>query len=249
MNRYFLTFLFFICLISLQGKNRFQVNIPTVEQETEYIWGLIQDISFFEQYNYTLSLPEGALIDSLLVRAKTNRLPDSDFDQLARFMKDEIYNQEDYQKGYEKIQGQLGLLNQLVTQLYQTERHWIFKKFDQYQINLTLYGPGGSYNPEEGSILMYTTRAGQFKRYNDPINTLIHEVIHMGIEESIIQKYQVPHVMKEGIVDRFVWLNFHQELPDYRIQNMGETQLDNYLKELKDLIKLENIVQQLLAPK
>ena len=46
-------------------------------------------------------------------------------------------------------------------------------------INLTLYGPGGSYNPQEGSIILMITKEGTFKQSLDPAETIVHEIVHI----------------------------------------------------------------------
>ncbi len=240
---------FTISLISCDAKsqNGIQVNIPTAEAETEYIWRTIQDINFFEKNNYQISLPKGAYIDILKSRAKENKLSDSDYSNLKTFIKDSVYRKSDYEQGYHKIENQRSLINTMISLLSQSERNWDFKVFDTYQINLTLYGPGGSYNPDEGSILIHTTPKGKFKQYDNPANTIIHEITHIGIEKSIINKYQVPHTLKERIVDKFVFLNFHTSyLPNYRIQDMGEKRIDQYLKTKIDLNNLDSFVKKVM---
>ncbi|MEM9822341.1 MAG: hypothetical protein AAF985_14760 [Bacteroidota bacterium] len=225
------------------SQNRIQINIPTVEEETQYIWRNIQDISFFEQHNYALSLPPGSLLEQLKNKAKNNQLRQEDYEELLDLMRNEVYDSRDYQDGYQKIEDQRDLINKMINRIDKCKRDWPFKAFDTYQINLTLYGPGGSYHPDDGSILIFTTPQGQFKQYDNPANTIIHEMIHIGIEASIIQQLKVPHPLKERIVDLYVQLNFHKELPDYRIQNMGDKRIDQYLNKKKQLKHLHQIIE------
>nr|WP_321236215.1 hypothetical protein [uncultured Psychroserpens sp.] len=238
-----------ILLISceIKSQNRIQINIPTVDDETDYIWRTIQDIDFFEKNGYQVNLPEGAYIELLKNKAKTKCLSDYDYETLKTFIKDSVYKKSDYKKGYHKIEKQRSLINEMVSIIHKSERNWDFKMFDTYQINLTLYGPGGSYNPDEGSILIYTTPNGEFKQYKNPANTIIHEIVHIGIEASIVTKYNVPHTLKERIVDTFVFLHFNTHLPKYRIQDMGEKRIDQYLKtkaDLKDLSRFVGIIMK-----
>ena len=227
----------------LDGQNRITIHIPTAESESEYIWSNIQDIEFFEANNYQVSLPQGSIIEELKQKAKSKQLSDSDYARLESFVKDSVYKKSDYLKGYEKIELERPLLNKMINELSQSNFNWEFKAFETYQVNLTLYGPGGSYNPDEGSILIYTTPEGKFKNYANPSNTLIHEVVHIGIEETIVAKYNVPHTLKERIVDTFVSLYFSQYLPNYRIQDMGESRTDKHLKTKTDLEHLDKIVE------
>ncbi len=225
------------------SQNRVLVNIPTAEMESEYIWSTIQDINFFEENNYQINLPEGSLIEDLKTKSKLQNLTDKDYEALKLFIQDSVYNESDYKSGYDKIEHELELINSMIKEIGQSNFNWNFKEFDTYKVNLTLYGPGGSYNPDEGSLLIFTTTKGQFKNYDNPANTIIHEITHIGIEEAIVNKYQVTHTLKERIVDTFVSLNFNQYLPDYKIQDMGEYRIDQYLKTKTDLKNLDDFVK------
>ena len=228
------------------SQNRINVIIPTAEEEANYVWRNLQDMAFFEKHNYTVSLPEGTLIDTLVAKSKSNRLSPKDYESLETFMKTNVYQKSDYQKGYEKIIKQSDLINKMVNQLSNCKHKWNFKTFDLYDVNLTLYGTGGSYNPDNGSIILFTRSDGTFKQNKNPANTLIHEITHIGIEASIIAKYQVGHALKERIVDKFVILNFEELLPEYRIQNMGDTRIDPFLVKKEDLENLDLIVEKFL---
>ncbi|WP_420601846.1 hypothetical protein [Flagellimonas sp.] len=246
------TFNILVCLIlfiscSVKGQDYIKVNIPTADDESAYIWTTLQDIPFFEKNNYQVNLPAGTLVADLKSKSKTGELSDDDYERLKIFIRDSIYNRSDYLKGYEKIGDEKALINTMINKIDRSNFNWDFKRFETYQINLTLYGPGGSYDPDEGSILIFTAPEGQFKNYDNPANTIIHEIVHMGVEESIIQKYKVPHPLKERIVDSFVFLNFSAILPEYRIQDMGEFRIDPYLKTKEDLKKLDKFVEQIMG--
>ena len=223
---------------------RFNVLIPTAEQEAAYIWRTIQDIHFFDENGYQVSLPQGAFIESLKEKSRNNQLTDNDYSELKKFIKSTVYKKSDYLKGYEAVKNDLPLLHKMFKHIASANYAWGFKTFESYDIVLTLYGPGGSYNPDKGSILLYTTQDGRFKQYDKPINTLIHEVVHIGIEESIITEFQVSHGLKERIVDSFVLLHFKSQLSDYRIQQMGDTAIDTYLQTVDDLSDLDDILKK-----
>ncbi|WP_396591805.1 hypothetical protein [Allomuricauda sp. R78024] len=244
-----LTLLIFLTSCYGSSQNRVVVNIPTAESESEYIWRTIQDIKFFEEQNYQVSLPEGSLISDLKIKSKLGKLANEDYERLKAFVRDSVYNKADYQKGYQKIEDELELINRMIDEISQSNFKWNFKKFSTYQVNLTLYGPGGSYNPDEGSVLIFTTTNGRFKNYDNPANTIIHEITHIGVEEAIINKYKVPHALKERIVDTFVFLNFNEYLPDYRVQDMGDKRTDQYLKTKEDLKDLDNFVKLITKQK
>lgn len=233
----------------LISQNRLAINVPSAKNEAEYIWSTIQDINFFEEHNYQISLPEGELIEQLKEKAKSGRLTDADYEKLEDYVTGSVYNEEDYFQGHRNIQDEIELIQKMINQIDASKFNWNFKAFESYQVNLTLYGPGGSYQPEDGSLLIFTTPEGQFKNYRNPANIIIHEIVHIGIEESIISKHNVPHAFKERIVDIFVSLNFGHYLPEYIIQDMGDIRLDKFVKQKSDLIELEDIVERILSEK
>jgi len=235
-------------LVSCQGKSqsRITIHIPTADSESEYIWNTIQDINFFEENKYDVSLPKGLLMEELKDKAKAGRLKDTDYERLKVFVQDSVYDTTDYQKGYEAIESKLELINKITNEISQLAHNWHFKAFKTYQVNLSLYGPGGGFNPDAGIITIFTTVDGQFKNQDNPANIIIHEITHIGIEASIIAKYQVPHTLKERIVDTFVILHFNAYLPDYRVQEMGETRPDQYLITKLDLKRLDYIVEVMM---
>ncbi len=223
-----------------------RVNIPSVEQEASHIWRTINDIFFFEKNNYRVNLPPGTIIEKLKQKARTGGLISTDYETILTFLQDSIYQPEDYARGYEKIAQQTEKLVRMIAKIPSPRSGWNFKKFAVYEITLTLYGPGGSYDPEAGSVLVFTTPEGKFKQYDDPVNTLMHEIIHIGLEEAIISSYNVPHALKERIVDLFVFLHFKKQLPAYKVQDMGDYRMDKYLKRKKDFNDLEKYVRQVM---
>ncbi|MEO1449371.1 MAG: hypothetical protein AAFV07_07560 [Bacteroidota bacterium] len=222
-----------------------QVIIPSAEAESDYIWQTLQDLPFFESYKYQLRLPSGDLMDSLKEKARANTLTDADYQALQSFVRTSVYRQEDYAKGFKKIAEQLPFLDKMINRWRNLDTDWSMHAPPVYQVMLTLYGPGGSYNPDEGSILIYTTPDGRFKQYDNPANTLIHEIVHIGIEASLIQPYSASHPLKERMVDLIVQICFGPELPDYRLQPFEGTGIDKWLQTEADVERLDHIMQKL----
>lgn len=221
-----------------------RLHIPSAEEEADYVWRTLQDISFFEEHQYSVSLPGGELMEQLKQKARKNLLADTDYVALQAYMRDSIYSRADYAEGYTKIEARIPLLEKLIASFISVEKDWNFYVPPFYEIKLTLYGPGGSYDPEVGSILIFTTPKGQFKQYEDPANTLIHEMIHIGTEASIMQQYALPHPLKERIIDLIVQISFGAELPAYRLQSFGDSRIDPYLQRKADIQQLDEIMKR-----
>ena len=240
MIKYIILVIFFIISFS---QNQVHLMIPTVDDETNYVWQNIINIEFFEANNYQITFPKDALIDSLINKSKRKQLTDDDYNKFRQLMKKKIYREAEYQIPFEKTEAIKDELNRMITELKRIYYKWSFKVFTQYKIILTFYGPGGSYNPHDGSIIIFATKEGKFKSYDNPLNTLIHEVIHIGIDESIITKFKLNHSVKERIVDLFVMLNFKNRLPNYRLQALGDDLINPYLATKESLIDLQKHVK------
>lgn len=224
-----------------------KILIPSAESESEYIWQNIRDIKFFEANNYALALPHHVLIDSLLANSRNESLCTADYDSLRALMQRSVYDSTDYTKGYQKIVETIPTIEKAIAILSETKINWNFALFQQYQIALTLYGPGGSYDPEIGRILLQTTVDGSFKGYNNPAYTIIHEMIHIGIDSSIVQRYNLIHTQKERLVDRIVQILFSDLLPEYKLQGFGDSRIDKYLASKEDFINLPQRIEQFIA--
>jgi len=231
----------------LVGQGFIDIQIPSAEEETDYIWRTIIDIAFFEQHNYQLSLPKGPMIEELKVKSRAKQLTDEDYERLKDFMLTRGYRKQDYLSGFKKIAAKEALLNKMIRRLRRHKRDWSFKLYENYPVVLTLYGSGGSYDPDNGRIIVFTTPDGQFKTSDNAAHVVIHEVVHIGLEQSIIQDLKVPHTFKERIVDRFVLAYFRKWIPAYQVQEMGENRIDPYLQRKKDAKTLKAQVQQILA--
>jgi hypothetical protein len=224
--------------------SRIEIVPITIDQEATSIWRTINDIAFFEEQGYTINLPKDAQIDSLIVKSKKREFGNDDFATIHQLLETKFFDKTDYEKAIEKVNEQQKLISSLVHQIDSEKENWDweFNTFEKYKIIFTLYGTGGSYDPDQGTITLLTNREGGFMNYKNPANTIIHEITHMGMEYSIVQKYKLSHGNKERLVDTFVSLMFTERLPTYKIQNMGDAKIDDYLTKKEDLIQLNSIV-------
>lgn len=226
--------------------SRIEIVQPTIEQEATSIWRTINDIAFFEKQGYNINLPKDSLIDSLITKSKSGTFGNEDFPTIYTLVETKVFDQKNYEEAIQKVGNQIDLINNLVNEIdsKKSQWDWKFKMFDTYKVIFTLYGTGGSYDPDEGTITILTNQEGEFMNYKQPANTIIHEITHMGMEYSIVRKYDLSHGIKERLVDTFVYLMFNEELPEYRIQNIGDLKLDKYLKKQEDISSLNTIISE-----
>jgi len=231
---------------SQQITERIVVQIPTIEQETTSIWRTINDIVFLESQGYRIHLPKDSLIDRLIEKSKNGNFGNDDFSLIYELLESSFYEAHDYQSALKKVAEKIELISNMIQQLetFKKEEDWNFKSFEPYHVVFTLYGTGGSYDPDTGVITLFTNKKGDFMNYDEPENTIIHEIVHIGMEQSIVQKYQLSHGLKERVVDTFVFLMFRELLPEYKIQSMGDAKIDEYLTQKEDLKNLAAVIEK-----
>lgn len=229
----FIGLLFWVLLLGANvfGKKSVYPNVvfhaSTAEEEARYVWHLINQIEFFNQNGYKISLPANPLIDYLKTKALQNQLQQDDYQKLKEAFEKEIYNPDHYKLALIQLEEAEDKIVKCLPIFLDYQDKWGFKVFPQYKIRLTLYGPGGSYNYSNGEIIMLTRENEGFTR--EPSETIVHEMIHIGIEEIIIKKYNLPHWIKERIVDKFVDYHFRSLFPNYWMQSKGDPTIDPFL--------------------
>lgn len=209
---------------------RFIARIPTADEEARYVWGLLQRISFYNNNRYTISLPESPVFRELLERANRNGLKGHDQMLLRTDFNERVYKRSDYLKSFQLVEKALPTANEKINVFRNYRKKWNFYIPDRNDIVLTLYGPGGSYNARNGTIVLRAAKGGAFKRDGSPLGTILHEAVHIGIEEAIVSRYKLSHWEKERIVDQFVMHHFKDVCPNYRMQPISDTGIDEIFR-------------------
>lgn len=190
----------------------------TSAEEFEYMQYYLNNLDFYIQNNYDLSLPN---------HPKFQRAG-GDTKELAEIFKSEVYDPYFYTAGRDSLERARPAIVQTFSVLHSLNTSWGFKIFPQYEIMLTRYGPGGSYRANTGQIIMLTNANGTFKLTN-PVHTAIHEIIHIGIEEILVQEYKLTHWEKERLVDLMCTRLFPDLLLGYKQQPIDDKQIDSYV--------------------
>ena len=241
--------IFSLNCVSQELNSRIEIVQPTIEQEATSIWRTINDYSFLEKQGYKINLPKHALIDALIAKSKNGNFASEDFEKIYSLLETKFFDGENYKKAKQKVVDQTNLLNEFldIIDAGKSQWDWQFKMFKQYKIVFTLYGTGGSYDPDGGVVTLLTNKEGGFLKYENPAYTIIHEISHMGMEYALVQEYNLSHGLKERLVDTFVLLMFKEKLPKYKIQNMGDSTIDNYLNKQKDIESLDRIMSDFVG--
>lgn len=210
-------------------KPKLVIRPQTPDEEFDYLWFVLVMMSFYRENGYTnVGLPEHAIFQRLAQRS-----PDFEGvnkNEMRRLFIKEVYDASFFRAGISALERERPRIEQALPRFVELNRQWGFEVFPRYEFALTRYGPGGAYYPEARRVIMMTRCDGTFKR-RDPAATPIHEMVHLGIEESIVKRFDLEHWEKERLVDQICVQRFGDILPEYLLQPPGDKRIDPYINE------------------
>lgn len=204
-------------------------------EEFNYLKGILNRLDFFKTNHYKFVLPEILEFNSPISSASENTL----FDLFCA----KEYSESFFEEGLLRLSSKLDYINNALSMLFTLQNFWEFKTFDTYNICLTKYGPGGSYNSNTGKVVMLTDINGNFKE-SSPENTVIHEIVHIGIETSLVKKYMLTHNEKESLVDLIVQHYLGSEISTYKVQKLDHINLNTFITSSAHIKNLPNILAE-----
>lgn len=190
----------------------------SLEQEINRVLWTLKKVPWYREHGYLtkLSLPEGVSL---------NNLPTDN--EIRDILKKE-YNENIYNKTAVTITQKWEQIHTM------GELHNLYKSnlqlCDEYIIKLTRYGTGGSYNTPNIITI-------NFAKMGSRIDTIIHEIIHLSIEENV-KKYELQQWDKEKIV----CLLFAKIIPSITVnQNINDKNdiekiFDKYYPDIEKII-------------
>ena len=213
------------------------VRAQTADEEFEYLMKVLGKMEFYNQHGYKIPIPDHPFF--LNISNNLDLLKSLDIEKARAIFKTEIYKSQFFEKGIETVKKDIEIVEKAVKKM-RGWKNWKFKLFPKYEIRLTAYGPGGSYDFKNGTITIKTKESGEFGRV--PYHVIVHEIIHIGIEESIVKKFELTHLEKEGLVDSICAKHFDDLLIDYVVQGRGDKEVFNLVSkdnsmELPKIIK------------
>ncbi len=213
------------------------IRAQTADEEFDYLMKVLSKMDFYNKHDYKISIPDHPFF--LNISDNLDLLRSLDIKEARKIFKNDIYNTDFFEKGLNTVNKNIELVEKAIKKMEEW-KNWKFKIFTLYHIKLTAYGPGGSYDFNYGNIIMKTKESGEFARV--PSHTIVHEIIHIGLEESIVKKFELTHLEKEGLVDSICANCLDDLLIDYIVQNRGEKKVFNLvfkdnIMELPQIIK------------
>lgn len=209
-------------------KTAISIRAATPNEEFSIILSTLRNRVFFRKHGYDVALPDNETFNQL--PESSGDMSEVDKNKLFKLFDREIYDTSNYEKGLKRLRHAKEIVGNAFPIFDKFNKKWDFAVPKSYDVILTLYGPGGQYNPKTGKIFIKTTANGQFKRI-DPTHTIIHEMVHIGIDKTIVKKFQLTHWEKERVVDLICAFAFSDILDNYTIQSKGEKRLDAFVNK------------------
>ena len=196
---------------------------PEPREEFDYILSALKNMDFYRKYGYAVSLPENNEFEKATQKAPD--LDGMDLKALYNCFTTDVYARSDYRAGRAALDKTIPVVRPALARLIDLRDDWGFVLHPRYEVILSLYGPGGSYYPETGRVMLMTTPMGRFKRKN-PAHTIVHEMVHLGIQKPIVARFGLKHREKERIVDLICTLYLGDLLDGYQVNTRDNVSLD-----------------------
>ena len=187
-----------------------QIPIPTLEQAYSLF---LQNISWIDWYEgnsrpyFLKSLQQMGkpLINQMIDERgllKTNK--NKYIEKFQQPFEKELYHPERYKRIIDEILSYSNIFNKIHEKFKLMNHSWGFYIFPEYTIDLNMYVGNGIYNANNGHILI-GIKGGGVQVNLATIKLIMHEMIHLGIENILIRdksgKLLLKQEEKERIVD------------------------------------------------
>lgn len=175
--------------------------------EFERVKSTLKKLDWFNEQGYKIGLPKGI----------TEKSSDNNIKNQIK----KEYNQETFDSYSREL---LYMFNKIKDQFEKTLKEVFGDKIpNNFEVYLTRYGVGGSYNLPNRIIKNCT-------HPKEGIKTLVHEIIHLIIQEKI-DEHEIKHWEKERIVDLILNSKIFSFL-EYNYWQSSYNSIENYIDPL-----------------
>lgn len=221
-----------------QSNRKIIIRAQTADEEFDYLMKILGRMAFYTEHGYKIAVPEHPFFVN--ISNNPDLIKTLNMEEAKNIFKREVYDLDYFKNGLRVINENISLAEKAVKRMGEWE-DWGFKLFPNYEIKLTAYGSGGSYNYTNGNIIMKTTPSGKFRRV--PLHTMVHEIIHIGTKESIVKKFKLPRMKEEGLVDAICVNYFEDILTDYRVPERGDKNIFNLVSP-NNIMELPRVIEE-----
>lgn len=220
----------------------FKINSDS-ETAFSYLRWLVNSLEWYRRNNYPADIfPEGKLLEEMQQSVQKGESEDIFTQKFFKQATAEFYNEDFFQKMHALIDSKIPCIAKICADFSKLEKNWGFKVFDTYQLDLTYGGSGGSYNPCKGKVILRMPKQPDFQQMatKNWERLIVHEMLHIGIEENIVKAFNLSQNEKERVVD----LMTRYFTKDPYMQERGEKRMDAFVTEEAIVHNLVEAVQK-----
>ncbi|PKN03770.1 hypothetical protein CVU75_00435 [Candidatus Dependentiae bacterium HGW-Dependentiae-1] len=230
-------FLACLCLVSvvfffsIKSNSEVVYRGQTKEEAFSFVMDSIKKFSWYRDKGYAVSLPVHTAFEELCQKSELLEGKDTSF--LRQFFCTEIYDAAQFAESLDIIRQTAAVVQKALQKLTVLGINWGFKVKPRYDIVLTLYGPGGNYmwTDDVGTVVIKIDASVSLKSKEWYLETIVHEMVHIGIEEDIVQKNYLSHGEKERLVDLICSFYLIDLLSGYKNQEEVDKKIDSFIDE------------------
>ncbi len=241
---FFVTLSGVIFLFSTRGDSEVVYRGQTKEEAFYYVASLIKYLPEFKTMPYTVSLPEQKDFEEVY---QTPALLEKKAELLRKIFYEEVYDASKFDATLEILRQTEDVVKQALKKLAILEKNWGFKIKKRYDIVLTVYGTGGEYRWEDPAVGTVLVKADTRKTVRGYTKTILHEMVHIGIQETIVNKYNLSHWETERLVDLICSTYLKDLLPEYGMQKSADTKIDEFISEEAIVKNLPAAIERFVA--
>jgi hypothetical protein len=218
------------------------VQIDDKRETFDNLLELLKDIKFLREKQVNVILPSNKFFNVLAKNPE--KIKNIDKDRYFNIFLLEVYKPTPTKKVQQIISNAKKFYTLIFDRLKELEKNWGFKLFDKYKIILNIWGTGGAYDYESGIIMTRVDENGIPNASEDPFNyTIVHEIVHMGIEEIIVKKYDLRYWEKEILVDMIAKIYLGDLMPKYNIQGRNKI-MEKFVNYKSIVINLPKAIEK-----
>ncbi len=195
--------------------SRVNIIFPTAEEEFNYIWSLLEQMQWFRENKYRIKLPDVKEFHIAAIYAPYS-FRNGEKEYLQKLFLTNVFRQEPYQADYDSLMEKTQKFASILTLFKDWEQICGFEIWPEYKIKLTQYGPGGGYFVKEQLIKVLVNKVGTKLTI---FQTVVHEMVHTGIEHNFVELFKLSQKDKETLVDWICKNHLTKFLPDYPMQD------------------------------
>lgn len=214
----------------------------TAEEEFAYILRLIRRSWFYKEHGYKVVLPDLKAFRGL----DDQSLPLVDKHRLFAIFQSQEYDPHFFDASIAQLLPKLALIESMTSGPFDIwHKSWGYIVFPTYQILLTKYGTGGSFDGDKGSITMRVAGDGSFPFPFPVENNILHEEVHLGVEGRIVRPLRLSHLEREVLVNKMCAVQFGGSIFDYSGRTGDYTHLGIYhAVNSESLLHLPNAIAE-----